>query len=292
MRPPATRDDSSVTANEPSSKEAVKAIVAEFRANSYQPLGTGFGNEEPERIRSLVAALDREISIDDHASAWRPDDWHAYFDRIWSGSKLVEVHRAIDLVAGLTEPDADGLRPVARRHLHQLASAEPVELLVAVMIWGYGPGRGMAWFHTRKVLERNSTPDMDSLGSVNRALNGYRRLARSDDPTVLAWAWCDREPRIAHLRAAYATKYAYACAYSGDQWSKPLIADQWVAWSFWALTHAWDIRTSPELYRRYIEMSNRWAHVLGCRSDEVERAMFELGRPIARAWNERSNGML
>jgi Putative 8-oxoguanine DNA glycosylase OGG-like protein len=64
----------------------------------------------------------------------------------------------------------------------------------------------------------------------------------------------------------------------------PLIADTNTAWSLWALHGTWDSRNDGAQYSAYVAWSERLARLLGCRSDDVERALFALGPDVRRSW--------
>ena len=46
------------------------------------------------------------------------------------------------------------------------------------------------------------------------------------------------------------------------------------AWALWALNGTWDSRSDPGKYTHYVDWSERMAHKLSCRSDDIERALF------------------
>jgi hypothetical protein len=86
------------------------------------------------------------------------------------------------------------------------------------------------------------------------------------------------------LGAAFASKVAYFACYDRAGGTGPLIADQNTAWALWALAGIWDSRARQTTYGRYIETAGRWAGELGCRSDDIERALFTMGPHIRGTW--------
>ncbi len=259
------------------------AIVEAFRSNDCRPVGSPDGSAGPELLRPLVSALDQDCPIQMHGYSWRPEHWREAFTAGWTRPNLPEVLAAIDQVAQLTAPDERGFHPIQRRHLYDLACGDPVLLLIATIAWGHRPGRGMAWYQALNALEKSWKED-DTLDTARDALAAFRDLARGGDPEAVAAAWTGK-PLIPHLGPAYATKYAHFGSYAVEDASiRPLIADQWVAWSLWALADEWDVRRSGKRYCWYVETADRWASDLACGSDEVERALFWLGGAIKKAY--------
>lgn len=159
------------------------------------------------------------------------------------------------------------------------------------MAWGWGPdarGWRQGWLHAERVLTANGSKSM-GLTPARAKLERLRRLARAGDPTIMASSWIDVRHRahVAWLGAAFGSKFAYAAVPPERTWRTPLIADERVAWALWMLTGLWDVRTSAELYRRYVQSASRWASACRCRPDEVERALFALGPKVKSAWKSR-----
>ena len=253
-------------------------LVDLFRLNGCTPLS----HPDPSvlsLLTRLVDALRDECAIETHGFSWDPEAWKDQLSRRWSydGRKLADLVAAIDEVA-----DTAGHR-IERQHLHALAMAPVLVQFVAVMAWGYG-SRGLGWWHLAKVFERNAG-NSEGLEPALRKLERIRRLAHDGDPRALATSWLDQshEARVVYLRAAFASKLAYA-ATGPDIWSAALIADRWVAWGLWMLTGLWDVRTNAEVYRRYIEIASAWASSCRCQPDEIERALFTLGPRAEAAW--------
>jgi hypothetical protein len=267
--------------NQSISEEVATALVGMFRLNEYSPLGVDTDPFIPRMILPLIDALRDECPIDEHGFDWDPDGWTAGLSHRWTGARLTDVLTAVNSLNNEVGPR------VERQHLHRLATADVLVQLVGVMAWGYG-SRGMGWWHLAQVLERNSDTS-GRLGPALQKLDALRRLANSADPTALATSWLDERhyARVTYLRAAFASKLAYAAAPPGSSWGSPLIADRWVAWGLWMFTGLWDVRTSPELYRRYLHTASTWATSCRCRPDEIERALFTVGPLAAAAWASR-----
>ena len=94
-----------------------------------------------------------------------------------------------------------------------------------------------------------------------------------------AWSWGGRA-KLPGLGTAFASKVAYFAAYDREAGTGPLIADMNTAWSLWALAGVWDSRRTADHYADYVTWAEHQAIDLDCRSDDVERALFDLGPRI------------
>lgn len=275
-------------ANRTTIESAVGALVSMFEANEHRPLGLDTDALQSVLLRPLVGALAEECPIGEHGFAWNPKGWKAGIKGRWSAAAnpkpLLDAVDWLDLYLGKRP---GGANRIERRDLQALAREDALVQFVAVMAWGYSK-RGMGWWQAKSAIERASAG-----GSIEetatRTLERFRRLSCSGDLTAVANAWLDDGHRahIPHIRAAFASKFAYAAA-TPDGRGAPLIADRRVAWAFWMLTGLWDIRTSAELYRRYVETAMRWSIRCGCRAEEIERALFTLGPEVIATWNART----
>lgn len=212
--------------------------------------------------------------IGQHGGWWDVAAWR----RGLAGSP--ELLGAVDTIAtGL--PRKGDRAWITRDHVFSFLG-RPVEMFVAAMAWGFGLS-GYGWPRTAKIF--TDEPRLKTLlGELHSAASDPgRTFAVITGPTGLRG-----------LGPAFGTKLAYVNGYDRTgTGSGPLIADRWVAWTFWALTGEWDIRTSPDLYRTYVTTAGEWATALGSadqivvRSDEVERALFVMGPFTLTAWRDR-----
>ncbi len=159
-------------------------------------------------------------------------------------------------------------------------AGRPAELFVAAMAWGFGSA-GYGWYRTLHAYGAHGGTRLP------RLIGGLRAASGSPEQ---AWTVLMGGDGLRGLGPAFGTKLAYFTGYDRKARTGPLIADRWTAWSFWALGNRWDIRTSAELYGRYVETVSGWATQLDCRGDDIERALFVAGPEVRRAWRDMKNG--
>jgi hypothetical protein len=233
----------------------------------------------PEMVRRLLVGVvdDFRCSTDDHGVEWNPRIWRDVF----AGRSGDEAQ--LDSLAGRLKAVSGDRKLITRDDV--FASSDPHGLLLAVMAWGYGL-TGYGPHRTLRILTRNSNV------AIVRAVGQLRMCATHDD----IWrAFSSRgSAKLAGLGASFASKTAYFACYDRSKGTGPLIADWRSAWGFWAIDGSWahgswDIRKTADLYARYVDMAAMWAHDLGKRSDDVERALFVIGPCTKSAWKlERS----
>lgn len=143
------------------------------------------------------------------------------------------------------------------------------------MAWGYGdraygPAR-VAW-----ILKANGPNTVRA--NLDALVEASRRGAAE------AWDALRSTHRTEWLGPAFATKVAYFAAFSADDSAapRPLIADANTSWAMWDLCR---IPRSVERragYLDYVDAAHRWADENGWRPDEVERALFDIGKDVPR----------
>ncbi len=155
-------------------------------------------------------------------------------------------------------------------------AGDPLDLFLAAMAWGFG-NRGYGWRRTAGIINHAGEEQ------VVRAVESLRRAA-ADGPARTWSAWSrGGEAKMRGLDTAFASKVAYLACFDLARGRGPLIADLNTTWTLWALAGTWDSRKSAALYAKYVGWADRWADDLGCRSDDVERALF-IGPKIRRTW--------
>lgn len=103
---------------------------------------------------------------------------------------------------------------------------------------------------------------------------------------AVAQAWTRGSGKVPGLGPAFASKVAYFAIYERKSGAGPLIADLNTAWSVWALGGIWDSRYFPEKNSDYVQWCGRWTRALGCRPDDIERTLLNLGPAIRRHYGE------
>jgi hypothetical protein len=256
----------------PGVEDLVDSIVSSLRNADWQPLPPG--NEAPVAFSSLVALLASRESIDNHRVLWDADKWKdgiskTFPESEWMTSRLSNVIR----VCG---SDTE----IRRRDLFDLRDSPPIDFYFGVMAWGFGP-TAYGWWRTAEIA-RTAGPEL-----LSTAVEGLRDNPRNDPGA--AWdAWTSpARSKLKGVGTAFASKLAYFGAFDRRTGRGPLIADANTAWGAWALTGLWDSRKECSKYVEYVNTADDWAKVLGCRPDEVERALFRLGPEVRVAWKRR-----
>ncbi len=207
--------------------------------------------------------------------------WHgqAWADApVWSPDTRGRLQRLTDeLSDGLRD---DGWVRISRDDVfRQHASDEPLDLFLAAMAWGFGTV-GYGWRRTADIINAAGEDE------VRRAVACLRKVGAEDGAAEVwrAWSW-GGSAKLRGLGTAFASKVAYFASFDRSQGSGPLIADINTAWALWALADIWDSRAGATHYCRYVSWAEQQAALLDCRSDDVERALFTLGRMVREIWD-------
>lgn len=231
-------------------------------------------------VRALRKAMRKEgfaIPTDHHAVRWNAEAWRNA--SAWDQRTRERVDRLARSLEGATGNHRGWVR-IARADVFARAEADPVDLFLAAMAWGFGP-RGYGWRRTADIVA--AVGEDAVAGAVNRL-----RAAAGEDGPRGAWrAWSrGGTAKLRGLDTAFASKVAYFACYDRAIGTGPLIADQNTAWALWALADIWDSRAREMKYGCYVESAERWAGELGCRSDDIERALFTMGPTIRGTWQQ------
>ena len=233
------------------------------------------GHVPPEFIRRLLVRVieDFRCPTDDHGVEWDPRAWGDVF----MGRPENE---ALDALAERLKAASGGRRLITRNDV--FANSDPYGLFLAVMAWGYGL-TGYGPHRALRILIRNSS------GALPQAVEQLQQCVTPDD-TWRAFS-AGGAAKLTGLGAAFGSKVAYFACYDRGSGTGPLIADWRSAWGFWAVDGSWehgcwDIRKVAELYARYVDVAAMWAHDLGKRSDDIERALFVIGPCVNSVWKQ------
>lgn len=222
----------------------------------------------------LRSVIDNFGPTDDHWVRWSGTTWTAA--DTWGD----RTHAALGALVESLGDDGHAERwmPIARRDVFARAEHGHLDLFVAAMAWGFGV-RGYGW---------RRTSDIIAAAGENRVADAVERLktaAIQGGPSGVWQAWSrGGDAKLRGLDTAFASKVAYFASYDREQGSGPLIADLNTTWALWALGDIWDSRTSAQQYEKYVHWAQHRAEKLGCRSDDVERALFVIGPDIRKAW--------
>jgi hypothetical protein len=148
------------------------------------------------------------------------------------------------------------------------------QLLVAVMMWGYGTmGYGPA--RTERML---ATRDAEQrIAAAFRAVNDPRHGASSGYAALADHGTA----RLAWLGPAFGTKFLYVAGHGQVPYGRqPLILDalvgRWIEAQVGVRLFPWTWLRSA--YGRYLDLMHAWAAELGWEPDQVEHRVFTLGR--------------
>lgn len=230
---------------------------------------------EEQVLTILAGEMEKVGPIDEHGVPWNAAGWAARFHREPPWKKRIERLAS-------TLPDrGDGWVYICRGDVFAWGGREACDLFLGAMAWGFG-NRGYGWRRTRNILSGGRTLDQalepESSTRIDRAISTIRQAAAEFGPAGAWRAWSmDGNARLPWLGTAFASKVAYFACYDRSAGSGPLIADLNTALVMWKLADLWDTRTSAVLYAKYVQKAEGWAKEMGCRSDEIERILFQLG---------------
>src|ERR1035438_137305 len=252
---------------------AIRAVVeGQLRGEGPPP------REMALRIVQSAIARFRPASTDDHGGYWNGSVGLNEFRSHHQREGVAELEH---LVNELGDGGNTDHLFISRREVFDRSEGDPVELFLAAMTWGHGTS-GYGASRTRRILAAAGRQGISELVAELRRIG-------TEAPKAI-WTACQRTQRLRGLGPSFATKVAYFAAYDRVQKRGPLIADRRTAWALWALSGEWDSRSSGQSYGQYVITARDWAESLGAADDDVERALFELGRDVIATWKELDDG--
>jgi hypothetical protein len=232
---------------------------------------------------AISGVLRREIECfrnktRDQAVWWNSAAWCDGVGRdTQAGERLGELAAWLDRPR---HPAGAEWRLISRNDVFERGKVSDLDLFLATMVWGFGD-RGYGWDRTGKIL-RAAT---DRYGDISRVLEGLRDAWQTGSAFAIASAWSRTGGAKVHgLDTAFASKLAYFACYDVQKGSGPLIADNNTAWAVFVLGGIEGSTKTSQGYREYVQWSAQRAEELGCRSDEVERALFVLGPDVKQIY--------
>lgn len=214
---------------------------------------------------AVVARISRQEPVLDQPIRWTPGKW--------TGVPLGVLGQYVEHAVGVSEPSSTpGDLLIRRRHV--VCLAEPAAQFLASMIWGmgrnaYGPARVAAIAETAG-------------GQLEDSLEGIGQAARRG--AADAWDAFVATHRVVGLGPAFASKFAYFASVASDPTvSGPLIVDLNTSWAMWDLVGLKRSVERRDGYLKYVALAQRWAAEVGCRPDDVELAVFEIGKKVLAA---------
>ena len=234
-----------------------------------QPCSDG---DSPDAQLVLEAAIDqfRPANTEDQPVTWYGRRWLAKPE--WHSTTRNRIEALCDKLDPSKRNDA---LIITRRDVFDRCD-DATDLFLAAMAWGFG-ATGYGCWRTAEMIN----PGGESREQrILEAVGAYRTAWSSGGAAAVAQAWTLGNGKVAGLGPAFASKVAYFAVYERNSGAGPLIADINTTWSVWALGGIWDSRYSPGNYSDYVQWCERWAHALGRRSDDIERALFNVGPAI------------
>jgi hypothetical protein len=222
----------------------------------------------PDRVADTIVDLhERGEWVLEQGIRWIPSNWKV--------ENLAPFHELIDEIAKSNdqEPTATrGSRLIRRRHVIGFRR-DAVALFMASMIWGYGT-IGYGPERVGRIVQASGLELAARLdGIVSAAKEGPWQ----------AWDALTRTSKLRGLGPAFATKLAYFSAVDEPaQPTRPLIADANTSWAMWDLVKLPRSVERRASYLSYVELAHSWAAERGWRADDVERALFEIGKTVPR----------
>ena len=138
------------------------------------------------------------------------------------------------------------------------------------MIFGYGD-RGYGPSRVKKILQNNAEIFDQNLQAQYEA---------SKNGPEASWMSHTKTAKLKYFGPAFATKFGYFGARHQNAKSPiPLIADINTSWGVWELAKIARSVEKPTGYLQYVELAHEWGVSHGeFGADEVERALFEIGK--------------
>jgi hypothetical protein len=232
-------------------------------------------DRDTQAILTTALKQCRPVNTEDQPIIWSGRRWLASQD--WHSTtrtRIAELCDQLDLSKSLEE------LVITRRGVFD-RSDSAVDLFIAAMAWGFGT-TGYGGWRTAAMVNPEGR---DQERRVADAVDAYRAAWSTGGAEAIARAWASGKGKIRGLGPAFASKLAYFAIYDRTAGNGPLIADLNTAWSVWALGGIWDSRYEPRKYLGYVQWCERWAQELGRRSDDIERALFNLGPAIRLHYN-------
>lgn len=209
----------------------------------------------------LLELQDDHTHVLDQAVRWKPERWRSV--------DLRNLGAHLEAIESVSDPGSGDELLIRRRHVATLD--QPEARFLAAMIWGFGP---VGYGPTR--VSRIAIEAGDQLTPSIRGIADAARIG--PEP---AWKAFTSTHKLKWLGPAFATKVAYFESLAVDQDAQgPLIADLNTSWAMWDLVRLPRSVSRRDSYLTYVEVANDWAKQTGCRADDVEWALFEIGKGV------------
>lgn len=213
-----------------------------------------------KRVLEQINELKSKCCVIDQSVRWYPERWKA--------RELERFHGAIEKLSKGCLRDGEEYR-ITRQNVIEF-SKNAADVLIGSMIFGYGD-RGYGPSRVKKILANNSQIfDRNLQAQYEASKNGPEE----------SWVSHTKSAKLKFFGPAFATKFAYFGARHQKTESQiPLIADINTSWGSWKLANIPRSVEQLEGYLRYVKLAHDWGASYGeFGADEVERALFEIGK--------------
>ncbi len=219
-------------------------------------------------VLNKVRSLQKNSAVMSHQVPWNPE--------IWKSQLLEPFETQISKLADSSRTDGRN-KFLSRDQVIELSDSVE-DVFIGSMIFGYGPiGYGPS--RVGRVIENNKKV------LIKRLHMQYAEAARGPSES---WISHTKTDRLIYLGPAFATKFAYFAARKQEATGLiPLIADINTSWAMWWLAGIPRSIESHDNYMKYVNLAHAWGEDLKCDfgADEIERAIFELGKGMPKKIN-------
>lgn len=207
--------------------------------------------------------------LDQQPITWDPAPWRA------RGNPIINV--AIGALEEETRKSG-GYGTIRRSYLHDLATADPLQLLVATMVWGFGPYKVGPY----RVDQMISKPPRGGGKTADVAAEIVTRVRSNGADDGFAALFHAGRPRLPWLGIAFGTKYLHFAGYTAGLTPRPLVLDKRVWGASTTLTGCPTLPdperyTTSAMYAEYCAWAEGVASQFGLEPAEVEYALFRHG---------------
>ncbi len=211
-------------------------------------------------VKKQIRLLQIEGDVLDQNVRWYPERWRV--------SVLERFHNSVELFSKKCVRDGDNYQ-ISRRNVIDV-SRNVDDVFIGAMIFGYGD-RGYGPSRVKRVLQENEKIFERNLQVQYEA---------SKNGPEASWVSHTKTGKLKYFGPAFATKFAYFGARHQKTESQiPLIADINTSWGSWELAKIPRSVEQLEGYLRYVKLAHDWGESHGkYGADEVERALFEIGK--------------
>lgn len=225
----------------------------------------------PDAVRAAMIRNTADgRSVLDQTVRWKPAGWSAPL-----------LRRPAAVAAEHSSPGEGAELLLDRRQVLEITSSvdDPVVSFVTAMIWGHGV-RGYGARRVEDILSSAGT-------SLHVRLDGIVAAARQD--AAAAWDAFATSHKLAGLGPAFGSKFAYFVAFAEGPPKTampPLIVDINTSWAMWDLVRLARSVERRDGYLEYVRLAVDWA-ASDRRPDEIEWALFEIGKAVPRRRAQR-----